>query len=67
MNLVGKREWIGMYDFIEIVRIPELLDYYKGQGLSLIKYIYCKNFALRNFFNFFLKYSLMVKKLAEVM
>ena len=55
VNLVGKREWIGMYDFIEIVRIPELLDYYRSQGLSLIKYIYCKNFALRNFFNFFFK------------
>ena len=33
----------------------ELLDYYRSQGMSFWRYIYCKNFALRNFFNFFTK------------
>ena len=55
VNLIGEREWVSFYEFIEIVRIPELLDYYRSQGMSLWKYIYCKNFALRNFFNFFTK------------
>ena len=55
VNLIGEREWVGLYEFIEIVRIPELLDYYRSQGMSLWKYIYCKNYALRNFFNFFTK------------
>ena len=55
VNLIGEREWVSMYDFVEIVRIPELLDYYRSQGMNFWKYIYCKNFALRNFFNFFTK------------
>jgi glycosyltransferase involved in cell wall biosynthesis len=55
VNLIGEREWVSMYDFVEIVRIPELLDYYRSQGMNFWRYIYCKNFALRNFFNFFAK------------
>lgn len=55
VNLIGEREWVSMYDFVEIVRIPELLDYYRSQGMSFWKYVYCKNYALRNFFNFFTK------------
>ncbi len=55
VNLFGEREWVNLYDFIEIVRIPELIDYYRSQGMNFFKYIYCKNFALRNFFNFFTK------------
>ncbi len=55
VNLIGEREWINLYDFVEIVRIPELIDYYRSQGMGLIKYIKCKNYALRNFFNFFFK------------
>ena len=55
VNLIGEREWVSLYEFIEIVRIPELIDYYRSQGMGLLKYIYCKNYALRNFFNFFVK------------
>ena len=55
VNLIGEREWASLYDFIEIVRIPELIDYYRSQGMNFFKYIYCKNFSLRNFFNFFAK------------
>lgn len=55
VNLIGKREWFSLYEFVEVVRIPELLDYYRKQGLGLIRYLYCKNYSLRNFSNFFLK------------
>ena len=55
VNLTGEREWKSMYEFVEIIRIPELLDYYRSQGLSFKKYIYCKNFALRNFSNYLIK------------
>jgi hypothetical protein len=55
VNLIGKREWFNLYEFVEIVRIPELLDYYRKQGLGLIRYLYCKNYSLRNFSNFFFK------------
>ena len=55
VNLIGEREWVRLYEFIEIVRIPELIDYYRSQGMGFGKYIYCKNYALRNFFNFFVK------------
>jgi hypothetical protein len=55
VNLIGLREWAPLYEFIEIVRIPELLDYYKSLGFNKWKFYYCKNFALRNFFNYFFK------------
>ncbi len=55
VNLIGYREWRSMYEFVEIVRIPELLDYYRTQGLSIKSYFYCKNFALRNFTNYMFK------------
>ena len=62
INLVGEREWFDLYEFIEIVRIPELLDHYRSQGMPLIKYLYCKNFALRNFTNYFIKIFIGGKK-----
>ena len=46
---------VSLYDFIEIVRIPELLDYYRSQGMNFWRYIYCKNFSLRNFLIFLLR------------
>jgi len=55
VNLFGEREWGDMYEFIEIVRIPELIDFYRSRGLSFKKYIYCKNYSLRNFSNYFYK------------
>ncbi len=47
--LYGAREWEPMYNFIKSVRLIEALDNYRENGLSLLKYIYCKNFALRSF------------------
>lgn len=55
VNCYGVREWVSLYDFIEIVRIPEILDYYRSQGLNLKQYLINKNYALRNFSNFFFK------------
>ena len=55
VNGYGIREWFALYDFIEIVRIPEMLDYYRSQGLGFFRYVRNKNYALRNFSNFFFK------------
>ncbi|MBI5141415.1 MAG: glycosyltransferase family 2 protein [Nitrospirae bacterium] len=47
--LTGAREWAPMYPFVRSVRLVEALGEYKKNGLPFIKYIQCKNFALRNF------------------
>jgi len=47
VNTHGVREWIDLYPFVEGIRIPEVLDYYRSAGLKLHKYLYYKNFALR--------------------
>ena len=51
VNLIGEREWGDLYEFVEIVRIPELLDYYRKQGMPLLNYLKCKNFSA-NFSNY---------------
>jgi len=53
VNLSGIREWGDLYPLVEIVRIPEMLDYYRSKGLNFFQYIYSKNYSLRNFFNYF--------------
>jgi glycosyltransferase involved in cell wall biosynthesis len=55
VNGHGVREWNKLYPFIEIIRFPEILDYYRQKGLSLKSYLLNKNFALRNFTNYFFK------------
>ena len=55
ISLYGIREWNDLYPFVEIVRIPEALDYYRSQGLGFWRYILNKNYSLRNFFNYFIK------------
>ena len=40
VNLSGEREWVDLYSFIELVRIPETLDFYFKSGLSFKKYYY---------------------------
>ena len=52
ISLIGEREWSSLYNFVEIVRIPEVLDCYKGQGLPFNQYFFCKNFSLRNYFSY---------------
>ena len=55
INIIGFREWKNYYELVEIIRLPELLDFYRNEGFNIAKYFYCKNFALRNFFNYFIK------------
>lgn len=47
--LTGAREWAPMYYFVRSVRLVEALDEYKRNGLPYIKYLRCKNYALRTF------------------
>lgn len=47
--LQGVREWRKLLLFVEAVRIPEILDYYRSRGLPYWRYFYCKNYAIRNF------------------
>lgn len=62
INLIGEREWYSLYEFVEIVRIPELLDFYRSIGMPLTKYLLCKNYSLRNFANYFVKILIGGKK-----
>ena len=49
VNLYGVREWRSLYPLIETFKLCESLDYYRSKGLNFFKYIYCKNYTLRNF------------------
>ena len=49
VNLKGEREWSDLYTFAETIRVPEILDVHKSNGLSKLKFFYYKNYALRNF------------------
>jgi len=62
VNIIGYREWKNYYELVEIIRLPELLDFYRKNGLPLLQYLYCKNYALRNFFSYFLKIILFPKE-----
>ena len=55
VNIIGFREWKSYYELVEVVRLPELLDFYRKEGLPLKKYLSCKNFSLRNFSNYLFK------------
>ncbi len=51
VNIHGPRDkdWGHLYPFVEAVRIPQLLDCYRKDGMSFLRYIICKNYALRRF------------------
>ena len=49
VNLYGVREWGSLHPLIETFKLSESLDYYRSKGLNFFKYIYCKNYTLRNF------------------
>ncbi len=55
VNCLGVREWGPLYPLVEIIRLPECLDYYRSRGMSFKKYVLNKNYALRNFSNYFFK------------
>jgi glycosyltransferase involved in cell wall biosynthesis len=47
--LTGAREWSPMEPLVRNVRLIEALELYKKNGLPLIQYHLCRNFALSNF------------------
>jgi glycosyltransferase involved in cell wall biosynthesis len=49
ISLHGNKEWGDLYPFISIVRIPEVLDEYRKNGLPFFQYLKCKNFVFRRF------------------
>ena len=49
VNLFGEKDWSPIYPFIMIVRIPEILDIYRKNGLPLFRYIFYKNYVLKKF------------------
>ena len=55
INLIGEREWANLFPLIEAVRIPQVLDLYRKNGLPLFQYLIQKNFALRKLFPGILK------------
>ena len=55
VNLSGSREWAPMSPLINIVRLIEALDEYRRNGLSLSRYLRCRNFALRTFLPDFMR------------
>ena len=66
VNLYGVREWGDIYPLVEIVRIPEALDYYRSKGMNFFQYIYEKNYSLRNFLTTSLRSTLEVKKWGQL-
>ena len=56
INLYGERDWWkAEYEFVLSVRIPELLEIYRKNGLNYFQYLLNKNFALRRLFIFLIK------------
>ena len=49
VNTYGDKGWSNKYPFVAIIRIPEILDIYRKQGMPFLQYIKCKNFALKRF------------------
>jgi hypothetical protein len=53
--LTGAREWSPMNSLVMSVRLFEALQEYRNNGLPFLQYVYCKNYALRNFASDFVK------------
>ena len=47
----GVREWAPLEPLVRNIRLVEALDAYRDNGMSYWRYLYCKNFALRNYFS----------------
>ena len=61
--LTGAREWAPMEPLVRNVRLIEALDAYKKNGLPILQYFYCRNFALSNFIPGFV-YMLLNKEIS---
>jgi hypothetical protein len=49
VTLHGHKNWGNLYPFIKIIRIPEVIEVYRKNGLNFIQYFREKNFALKDF------------------
>jgi len=47
VTLTGLREWSPMYPMVRSVRLVQALEVYRQNGLPLLRFLRCKNFALR--------------------
>jgi glycosyltransferase involved in cell wall biosynthesis len=52
VNLFGDKGWSYIYPFVIIIRIPEIIEIYRKNGLSFLSYLKCKNFILKKFIPF---------------
>jgi glycosyltransferase involved in cell wall biosynthesis len=60
ITLYGERNWWkDLYPFVEAIRIPELVDVYRKNGMGYIRYLICKNFAVRKIISNLLKVAVM--------
>ncbi len=48
--ITGLREWAPLEPLVRNIRLIEALDVYLANGMAYWRYLYCKNFALRNYF-----------------
>ena len=64
VNLFGEKDWSPIYPFIMIIRIPEILDIYRKNGLPFLKYISYKNYMLKKFVPY-LYYIIKNKKISN--
>lgn len=62
VNLSGAREWAPMSSLINIVRLIEALNEYRKNGLPLLNYLRCKNFAFRTFWPDYMRMILFKKE-----
>jgi glycosyltransferase involved in cell wall biosynthesis len=47
--LTGAREWAPKYPLVASVRLVEALEEYRRNGLPLLQYLRCRNYALNSF------------------
>ena len=47
INMSGEREWADIYPLIEAIRLPQIVDLYRKNGLPLMQYLIQKNYSLR--------------------
>ena len=52
VNLFGDKGWSNVYPFVIIIRIPEIIDIYRKNGLPFLKFLKYKNHALKRFIPF---------------
>lgn len=46
-NFIKNREWSDLWHLVQSIRLPELLDMYRRDGLPLKNFLLSKNYALR--------------------